>query len=91
MASSEQPASGQPAPGGQAGQPAPAVDVQQLAERVYRLMLAELRLEQARGQRGERRKDHDEGRIQAESFEDGRHGFLLGVMRPTYARRAGRV
>ena len=57
MESSEQPANGQAAPGAQAGPPpAPAVDLQQLAERVYRLMLAELRLEQARGQRGERRK-----------------------------------
>ncbi len=57
MESSEQPAPGGTVPGAQpARQPAPAVNIQQLAERVYRLMLADLRLEQARGQRGERRK-----------------------------------
>jgi hypothetical protein len=57
MEPSDQHAAGGSAPGAQPGrQPAPAVDIQQLAERVYRLMLAELRLEQARGQRGERRK-----------------------------------
>jgi hypothetical protein len=32
-------------------QPSPAVDVAQLADRVYRLMLADLRLSLARGER----------------------------------------
>ena len=55
MESSEQPTQSGAAPGAQPGRQA-AIDIQQLAERVYRLMLAELRLEQARGQRGERHK-----------------------------------
>ena len=33
----------------------PAIDIRQLADRVYRLMLEEIRLEQARGDRGVRR------------------------------------
>ncbi|MBK9710616.1 MAG: hypothetical protein IPO81_04660 [Kouleothrix sp.] len=39
-----------------AQQPAPAIDMQQLAERVYRLMLEDLRLERARGERAPRPK-----------------------------------
>jgi hypothetical protein len=37
------------APGGQPSPAAPAVDVQRLAERVYRLLQAEVRLSTARG------------------------------------------
>jgi hypothetical protein len=38
------------------GSPAPSIDVEQLAEKVYRLMLAELRMELARqGGTGRRR------------------------------------
>jgi hypothetical protein len=47
--------SGEPAPQKQ-DRPTAAVDIQQLAERVYRLMLADLRLERARGERPVRRK-----------------------------------
>ena len=47
--------SGDVAPPKTDGRPA-AVDIQQLAERVYRLMLADLRLERARGERPVRRK-----------------------------------
>lgn len=50
QASAEQP----PAPPAQP--PASPIDLHQLAERVYRLMLADLRLEQARGV-GPRRKE----------------------------------
>jgi len=45
------------APAAEDGQKsAPAIDVKQLAERVYRLMLEDLRLERARGERTPRRK-----------------------------------
>jgi hypothetical protein len=46
---------GQQAPQKPEGRPA-AVDLQQLAERVYRLMLADLRMDRARGERPVRRK-----------------------------------
>ncbi len=39
------------APGTAAGAQAAAIDVEKLAERVYRLMQAEVRLAQARGER----------------------------------------
>ncbi len=37
-------------------QPAPAVDIRQLAEKVYQLMLADARLAQARGEQRPRPK-----------------------------------
>jgi hypothetical protein len=49
-----QPPEGQPPP--ERAAPAP-IDIRQLAERVYRLMLADARLEQLRGQRPTRRKE----------------------------------
>ncbi len=43
--------------GGRGTSSSPQIDIQQLTERVYRLMLADLRLERARGQYpGVRRK-----------------------------------
>jgi hypothetical protein len=54
--SPEPPAEAGP-PRGEAGRPGePTVDVRRLAEKVYRLMLADLRLEQARGARGRPRE-----------------------------------
>lgn len=38
------------------GQPGAAIDLKQLAERVYQLMLADLRLQRARGGQPARRK-----------------------------------
>jgi hypothetical protein len=35
---------------------APKIDIEKLADKVYRLMLAEIRLEQARGQADRRRR-----------------------------------
>lgn len=44
-------------PAGQANEPQPAgVDIERLAEKVYRLMLAELRLERDRGAATRRRR-----------------------------------
>ncbi len=46
-----------PAPPGASQPPAVTIDVKQVADRVYRLMLADLRLAQARGQRAARRRE----------------------------------
>lgn len=43
-------------PGAQPATPAPPVDVRKLAEKVYQLMLADLRLERARGAPAPRRR-----------------------------------
>lgn len=51
------PPADQPAPSTDNKQVAEAVDVQKLADKVYRLMLAELRLERARGLQPPRRKE----------------------------------
>jgi hypothetical protein len=60
MAQSEttsQPSGPANAPAAPGSQPTPpAIDIVQLAERVYRLMREDLRLERARGQSLERRK-----------------------------------
>ncbi len=49
----------QPAPHRSADRHAQPVDLEQLADRVYRLLLAELRLEQARRGRPERRMEKE--------------------------------
>lgn len=51
------PSSGQPTPSAASKQTDSTVDVQKLADKVYRLMLAELRLERARGTQLARRKE----------------------------------
>jgi hypothetical protein len=56
MEPSDDAARREPAPREPAGAQAPTVDIRQLAERVYRLMLADLRMERARGVRVDRRK-----------------------------------
>jgi hypothetical protein len=55
QAAEAEPAGGEPLPAGGTPQPTESLDIErlaaQIAERVYRLMLAEARLSRARGQR----------------------------------------